>query len=380
MDNIKLKQEDIIKEAELWGYNQSYKKKYLHLYKNKILLDVGMGAGPHSVIYNKMGVKEYIGVDPLIKTDHVRDFRYTAQDPVEKRYHKFTYTCDEIMNTFPNITLIPTILEKANLNISADVCMMAAVTEHLNDLPSVFKSIYDNLTKEGVLWFSHCNYYSWIGHHAAPREVKKYDPNDKNHNKVIDWKHLEPEHPCYNNDNFNRVRLRDLYDLTNKYFIINLWDEVHIAKERLTPKIREKYSKYTLNELLSSVVYVTCTKRDNPLDIDLSKREMFHPSENYTSQELPNKYLSSIVSKEINHDVYFTEKKQIVSHTTNNSYGNILLAKYKIGDIIKLNKEEHNIEFNIVNKTEKDGKVVLYFNNELTNDLLENRRDWVIIN
>jgi len=79
------------------------------------------------------------------------------------------------------------------------------------------------------------------------------------------------------------------------------------------------------------------------------------------------------------HAVYFTEKKQIVSHTTNNSYGNTLLAKYKIGDVIKVNKEEHNIEFNIVKKTEKDGKVVLYFNNELTNDLLENRRNWVII-
>lgn len=79
------------------------------------------------------------------------------------------------------------------------------------------------------------------------------------------------------------------------------------------------------------------------------------------------------------HAVYFTEKKQIVSHSTNNGYGNTLLEKYKTGDVIKLNKAECNIEFSIIKKTEKAGKVVLYFNNKLTNDLLENRRNWVII-
>ena len=81
-----------------------------------------------------------------------------------------------------------------------------------------------------------------------------------------------------------------------------------------------------------------------------------------------------------NHAVYFTEKKQIVSHTTNNSYGNSLLEKYNEGDIIKLNKDKQNLKLNIINKTVKKDKVVLYFKNELTNDLLENRRNWVIIN
>lgn len=79
------------------------------------------------------------------------------------------------------------------------------------------------------------------------------------------------------------------------------------------------------------------------------------------------------------HAVYFTEKKQIVSHSTNNSYGNTLLAKYHVGDIIKLKKDDHVVEFNIINKTEKDGKVVLYFSNNPSKELLENRRNWVII-
>lgn len=373
MDNIKLKQEDIIKEAELWGYNQSYKKKYLHLYKNKILLDVGMGAGPHSVIYANMGVKKYIGVDPLINTDHVRDFRYTASDPLEKQYHKFKYNCYDIMNTFPNIKLISDILENTNIVESTDVCMMAAVTEHLQDLPTVFKCIYNSLKKDGILWFSHCNYYSWVGHHEPPREVKDYDSNNPKHNDVIDWKHLEPSHPCYNDTNMNRVRLQDLYDLTNKYFMINSWKESRMANERLTKSIREKYSKYSLNELLSRTIFVTCTKRDIPLDIDLSKRQMHHPNENYIVSNLP------INLDSIKHAVYFTEHKQIVSHSTNNYYGNNLLANYKKGDVIKLNKSNDYIEFNIVNKTEKDKKVVLYFSNNLNKELIKNRRDWVII-
>jgi len=79
------------------------------------------------------------------------------------------------------------------------------------------------------------------------------------------------------------------------------------------------------------------------------------------------------------HAVYFTEKKQIVSHTTNNSYGNKLLKNYNIGDTIKLQKGEETMIFNIVNKTVTGDKVVLYFDNELTNELLENRRNWFIV-
>ena len=73
------------------------------------------------------------------------------------------------------------------------------------------------------------------------------------------------------------------------------------------------------------------------------------------------------------------KKKQIVSHTTNNSYGNKLLKNYNIGDTIKLQKGEETMIFNIVNKTVTGDKVVLYFDNELTNELLENRRNWFIV-
>ena len=77
--------------------------KIRHLYKDKILLDVGMGAGPYSVLYIEKGCKQYIGVDPLINSDLVRDFRAKAGDKLELRYHKFPYSCQDIMNTFDNI-------------------------------------------------------------------------------------------------------------------------------------------------------------------------------------------------------------------------------------------------------------------------------------
>ena len=370
MNNIK--KEDIIKEARLWGYNQGYKKKYQHLFENKILLDVGMGAGPHSVIYTNMGCKHYIGVDPLINTDNVRDFRAKAGDPLEKRYHKFPYSCDQIMACFPNIKLIPNIIEEANIELTADVCMMSAVTEHLQDLPTVFEGIFNSLKKDGILWFSHCNYYSWIGHHAAPREVNNYDPNNPEHNKVIDWKHLEITNPSYNDLNLNRVRIKDLYDLTNKYFIIKEWKESRIAEDRLTDKIRNKYIKYNINELLTRTFYITCIKRNKPLNIDLSNRQFHHPNEDYK----PGVFNIDIL---IEHAVYFNDKKQIVSHSTNNYYGNKLLIKYNIKDNITLQKGNYKITFNIVNKTLNSGKVVLYFDNELKNNLLENRRNWIII-
>ena len=89
-----------------------------------------------------------------------------------------------------------------------------------------------------------------------------------------------------------------------------------------------------------------------------------------------NKYLTTVKYNA----VYFTEIKQIISHSTNNSYGNTLLAKYNVGDIIKLNKDKTTLKFKIVHKTVSKGKVVLYFSNNLSKDLIENRRNWLVFN
>jgi hypothetical protein len=80
----------------------------------------------------------------------------------------------------------------------------------------------------------------------------------------------------------------------------------------------------------------------------------------------------------LEHEVYFTHEKQIVSHSTNDNYGNIILKKYNKGSIINLQKGDKIIKFNIVKKSVKGKKVVLYFNNKLNKELLENRRNWII--
>ena len=55
-------------------------------------------------------------------------------------------------------------------------------------------------------------------------------------------------------------------------------------------------------------------------------------------QKISNNNLSNNLNKYLEvvdyNQVYFTEKNQIVSNSTNNNYGNIILAKYNVGSII----------------------------------------------
>ena len=99
---------------------------------------------------------------------------------------------------------------------------------------------------------------------------------------------------------------------------------------------------------------------------------------NKNNYHIHNSLQNIIKLNSTKHAVYFTEAKQILSHSTNNSYGNTLLAKYNVGNIIKLNKENTTLKFKIVHKTVSNGKVVLYFNNNLSKEYIKNRRNWVI--
>ena len=114
----------------------------------------------------------------------------------------------------------------------------------------------------------------------------------------------------------------------------------------------------------------------------MSKNSNYKAPMKYLFDKLKYPYKEEKIGFNLNlkdHAVYFTENKQIVSHTTNNNYGNTLLAKYNIGNIIKLSKDKYKVKFNIVNKTVSNGKVILYFNNNLSKELIKNRRNWVII-
>ncbi len=75
---MKHTKDEIITEAKKWKYENEFMDKIRHLYKDKILLDVGMGAGPYSVLYIEKGCKEYTGIVIAINDYLVRYSRAKA--------------------------------------------------------------------------------------------------------------------------------------------------------------------------------------------------------------------------------------------------------------------------------------------------------------
>lgn len=360
-----VERERLVREAERWGYFKGSIKSRPDLWRGRRVLDIGMGGGPHCVPFVVGGAAAYIGVDPLIGTDQVRDYR-SLTDPSVPRYHAFPWSADEIMHLVPEAVLLPGTVEERAEDVKAlrpDFAMMSAVTEHLRDPASVFHTVWEALSPGGVLWFSHCNYYSWTGHHRPPRSVAQYDPTNDAHNAVIDWRHLEPNHSEYNNPNFNRIRLDDLRLLTMKYFEIIEWNLALVAIDRLTSEIRRRHAKYSLEELLSQVVYVTARRRDIPLDTDLSALQLHHPDLEYKSDA---DYSDEDIERyKLMNMVYLSKNNQIVSHSTNNFAGAELFSRLKTDDRILLTKGEKRLTYTVREvRRDRNGRARLVVNEE----------------
>ena len=188
----------------------------------------------------------------------------------------------------------------------------------------------------------------------------------------------------YSNSNFSGIFPSNLEDIFPKnpydnkckwYSFYNYTQKSFLTKEEIISGLHGIEGRYPYldKDVVQSYLNITC---------DLKNKDYKAPMK-YLFEKLNYPYEEEKIGFNLNlkeHAVYFTEKKQIVSHSTNNSYGNTLLSKYNLGDTIKLQKKEFTLLFNIVNKTVKKDKVVLYFNNKLTNNLLKNKRDWVINN
>ena len=311
----------LVATAREWGYFSGAIKTRLDLWQGRRMLDIGMGAGPHSISFIEGGAQSYIGVDPLIGSDHVRDFRY-PKDPSAIEYHAFPFAPADIMRIYPNIRLFAGLLENVAGEVKAhkvDFAMMAAVTEHLARPYEVIRSIWDILEPGGHLWVAHCNYYSWTGHHRAPRSVAQWDRNNAEHAKHVDWQHLDARHPDYGNANFNRIRLQDLRTIIDTYFEIVEWKISVEACDRLTPDLRARWKKYTLAELLGQNIYITGRRRDVPLQIDLSGREFHHPREAYLADA--DHASEDMAPYRLMNAVYFSKTGEIHSHSDNDHAG-----------------------------------------------------------
>ena len=374
------KQNEAIEIARDWGYFAGSIKQRKDLWEGLRILDLGMGGGPHSLSYISLGAAAYYGVDPIAGTDHVRDFR-SNKDPSIPSYHPFPLSTNEMMELFPQIRIYSDILENVSDEIKEkkpQIAILSAVTEHLQDLKSVFEGIWKVLSKDGLLHLTHNNYYSWTGHHESPRDPKSWDKNSESQNKVVDWKHLETDHHRYLDRNLNRVRLDDFKRLINKYFEIVQWKETIIARERLNDEIRKKYKKYTLNELLANVVHVTGMKREVPLDYDISNLQFHHPEDDYRSDDdFSNQ---DIESYEFSNSVMFSSMGDLASHSDNDHGGSRLFRTLEIGDRLRLRKglEFLEVEFEGLDDSFGDHPRARIVDEIPTNILKKNYNLWTI--
>ncbi len=339
---------DVLREtAREWGYFNGSIKTRKDLWAGRRILDVGMGGGPHCVSFVENGASSYVGVDPLVGTDHVRDFR-NWKDPSFPPYHAFPFSVDDIMRIHPNVHLYSGLVEDLVDVLKehhVDFALMGAVSEHLRYPEKAIRAVWQALAAGSYIWISHCNYYSWTGHHGPPRSIQAWDRSNPTQNANVDWQHLDPKHPAYSNPNFNRIRLEDFKLVVEKYFEIVDWTVVIDGLPRLTPEIRQKWKKYPLAELLGRDIYVTARKRSQPLDIELADRQLFHPDEDYLADR--DYTDEDLAPYRVMGMVYFSKRGEIHSHSDNDYAGLRVFHLLKPGDTIAVRKFLSRLRFTV---------------------------------
>lgn len=380
LDELTDRQREIAQTAIDWGYGTTNINRRRKLWDGRRILDIGMGGGPHCVPFLLGGAAGYIGVDPLVGSDRVRDLRSNS-DPSIPPYHAFPYSVEDMMEAFPDLHMYSAVVEDAADEIRAhqpELITLSSVTEHLTDLEGVMRAAHSVSAPNAVIWMAHANYYSWTGHHRPPRTVETWLRGQPDPENVTDWQHLDPDHACYNNVNLNRVRLRDFHDVVDKYFRVAEWRVSTVAMERLTPEIRRKWKKYTLEELLGRTIFVCAIRRDTPLDVPLGDRQLHHPADDYMAdadhaEEDPTPFRESNL-------VHFDDQGRILSHGYNDGQGGRIMARLRPGDRLVLKKFPREVECTVkdVKKlTNSAGWVRI--EGEMPKDIVESdETDWTI--
>ncbi len=255
INNESKNQLEIIKRALKFGYLAWPKKISYHIVE-KDVLDVGCGTGLHSIGYYVYGVKSYTGLDPKINyyDDRGKNLR-------KRKFEKFGWTPNDIMNQFPTVQFIEGIFEDIAPNKKFDIAILHNVTEHLHNLEQVFEGITNRLKEDGKILYNHHNYFCWNGHHQMPKTINDINLNDKKQLEYIDWGHLRFAN-TYDDKlsmKLNKIKIDQLFELTNKYFDIEMWNEICSKDKegvnRLTNEILKKYDKYSKRDLTTQHVF-----------------------------------------------------------------------------------------------------------------------------
>lgn len=233
---------DVLERAFDYGYMKWANTIQDHV-RGKAVLDVGCGPGLHGLGYLAAGAASYLGIDPIIRPDRDRVKNLAAGSAKMA----FGWTPAELSDMIEPWSVLPTAVEDLPADRHFDFAVMHNVTEHLEDIESVFEAIAARLKVGGTLLYNHHNYYSWNGHHVAPKTVSRIDPSDPAQAEMIDWGHVEydPDPDHYIARGLNRIRLDDLIALTDRFFHIEVMEERPSRPEtglgRLTDEIRRRY-------------------------------------------------------------------------------------------------------------------------------------------
>ena len=236
-------QPEVLERAHQYGYVSWANTIQAHV-RGQSILDVGCGPGLHGFGYLAAGAKSYLGLDPIVDLNRDRVKNLAAKSDKMP----FGWTPAELGQMVEPWEVRPTPIEDLPEERRFDLAVMHNVTEHLQNIESVFAAIALRLKPGGKLLYNHHNFYSWNGHHLRPKVVGDIDLSDPSQAEMVDWGHVEyapaPEH--YIARGLNRIRLDDLIALTERYFDIELSEEKPSRPEtglgRLTDRIRAQYT------------------------------------------------------------------------------------------------------------------------------------------
>lgn len=238
-------QPELIERAYDFGY-MSWPSKVRELVNGKDIIDIGCGPGLHGIGYLAAGAKSYVGYDPIVKpdVDRVKNLTARTKEP-------FGWTPNELSETIEPWHVSAQAVGDTDTERRFDVATLHNVTEHLHLLDEIFADVALRLRKGGKILYNHHNFYSWNGHHLPPKTVNQIDIEDPSQQEMIDWGHVEyvPEPEHYIARGLNRVTLDEIIAITEKYFEIEICDEIPSRPEtgvnRLTDEVRQRYPYLT---------------------------------------------------------------------------------------------------------------------------------------
>lgn len=258
---------DIATRAAQFGYFK-WPVEIRNYIQGRRILDVGCGKGTDSLGFITLGAREYVGIDKGLKLDSdvVKNKRGSSLSGGMLPKETFGWTPNEINAAIPQISFFRGTFEelKAKENFKPfDLILMYTVTEHLIQIDEVFAGCAELLAKRGKFIYYHHNFYSWNGHHMAPKTPKHIDPDDPEQQKYVDWNHVlfDPPEGHLFHWGLNRIRLDELMAVTEKHFTIKEWREKRDDFGRMTEEIRHRLSAFPERELTTAKVFCVATQR-----------------------------------------------------------------------------------------------------------------------